>query len=294
MMQEIQGLINPVPPQGIALIQTVEDLQGQTRLKVQRARQAIDDTIELLAEDLLTGTYWLDLRKTEDASRQFGTLAHGCPGTPFVPPCPCAARAPRPLLQTTDNGGRKPTMPALTPRRFYRDNAREPAAIALMIATACMSAVDPQAAELWRELLCAVTAQAGLHVEVIEHAPPAAIDDLWRRTDMAAVFMGLCALFTWRILSLHSTLARRASPAEFAGRPEYWSELVVRRDSRFENLESTFGGKLCLTALNSQSGYAAALQYLMAFDVARYWQSRRSIAAISRDCRPGGDSLGSG
>ncbi len=51
--------------------------------------------------------------------------------------------------------------------------------------------------------------------------------------------------------------------------PQYWSELVVRSDSPFGDLESTFGGKLCLTAPNSQSGYAAALQYLMAFDAVR-------------------------
>jgi histidine ammonia-lyase len=72
LLQEIQGLINPVPPQGNALIQTVEDLQGQTRLKVVRARAAVNDTIDLLAEDLLTGTHWLDLRKAQDASRRYG------------------------------------------------------------------------------------------------------------------------------------------------------------------------------------------------------------------------------
>ena len=72
LMQEIQGLINPVPPEGNALIQTVEDLQTQTRLKVMRSRQVVDDTIELLAEDLLTGTYWLDLRRTQQPSRAFG------------------------------------------------------------------------------------------------------------------------------------------------------------------------------------------------------------------------------
>ena len=48
LMQEIQGLINPVPPEGNALIQNVEDLQTQTRLKVTRARAAVDDTVELL------------------------------------------------------------------------------------------------------------------------------------------------------------------------------------------------------------------------------------------------------
>ncbi len=72
LMQEIQGLINPVPPEGNALIKTVEDLQTQTRLKVARARTAVEDTVELLAEDLLTGTSWLDLRKAQNPARGFG------------------------------------------------------------------------------------------------------------------------------------------------------------------------------------------------------------------------------
>ena len=73
LMQEIQGLINPVPPEGNALIQNVEDMQTQTRLKVVRARRAVEDTVDLLAEDLLTGTYWLDLRKAQNPARNFGT-----------------------------------------------------------------------------------------------------------------------------------------------------------------------------------------------------------------------------
>ncbi|MGC2029536.1 MAG: aromatic amino acid ammonia-lyase, partial [Steroidobacteraceae bacterium] len=72
LMQEIQGLINPVPPEGNALIQNVEDMQTQTRLKVTRARTAVEDTVDLLAEDLLTGTYWLDLRKSQNPARAFG------------------------------------------------------------------------------------------------------------------------------------------------------------------------------------------------------------------------------
>ncbi|HEY3653462.1 MAG TPA: aromatic amino acid ammonia-lyase [Steroidobacteraceae bacterium] len=72
LMQEIQGLINPVPPEGSGLVKNVEDLQAQTRLKVVRGRIAVADTVDLLAEDLLTGTHWLDLRKQQDSSRSFG------------------------------------------------------------------------------------------------------------------------------------------------------------------------------------------------------------------------------
>jgi ABC-type phosphate/phosphonate transport system substrate-binding protein len=137
-----------------------------------------------------------------------------------------------------------------------------------MIANARMYAVGAQAAELWRALLSAVTAQAGLNVEVIEHAPPACLDDLWCRTDMAAVFM--CGLPYSRADPKPTLIAAPVpAAAEFAGLPKYWSELVVRSDSPFYDLESTLGGTICLTAPNSQSGYAAALQYLMAFDAAR-------------------------
>jgi len=41
---EIQSLMNPVAPFGSALETTVEDLQAQTRIKVQRARQAVSVT----------------------------------------------------------------------------------------------------------------------------------------------------------------------------------------------------------------------------------------------------------
>ena len=74
MMQEIQGLAVPVAPEGNALIQTVEDMQSQTRLKVGRARLAVDDTLDLLAEDLLSGCYWLDMRKEQSGDRSFGPV----------------------------------------------------------------------------------------------------------------------------------------------------------------------------------------------------------------------------
>jgi len=70
--QEIQGLMMPVPPSGIGIIATVEDLQGQTRLKVARARAAVDSFYMLLGQDMLTASYWMDVRKAQDPSREFG------------------------------------------------------------------------------------------------------------------------------------------------------------------------------------------------------------------------------
>ncbi len=72
LQQEIQSLMNPIAPFGSAIVGTVEDLQAQTRLKVQRARQAVDTTFDLLSFDLLQGSLWMDVRKTQAPKRSFG------------------------------------------------------------------------------------------------------------------------------------------------------------------------------------------------------------------------------
>jgi histidine ammonia-lyase len=72
LQQEVQSLTNPVAPFGSALETTVEDLQAQTRIKVQRARQAVSLTFDLLAVNLVEASLWLDVRKTQDPQRSFG------------------------------------------------------------------------------------------------------------------------------------------------------------------------------------------------------------------------------
>jgi histidine ammonia-lyase len=72
LQQEVQSLTNPIAPFGSALETTVEDLQAQTRIKVQRARQAVSLTFDLLGANLLEAALWLDVRKTQDPRRSFG------------------------------------------------------------------------------------------------------------------------------------------------------------------------------------------------------------------------------
>lgn len=71
--QEVQGLAMPVPPSGMAIVSTVEDLQGQGRLKVARARAAVDASWHLLAQDMMTAAFWMDLRRKQAPARRFGT-----------------------------------------------------------------------------------------------------------------------------------------------------------------------------------------------------------------------------
>jgi histidine ammonia-lyase len=73
LQQEIQSLMNPVAPFGSAIVGTVEDLQAQTRVKAQRARQAVATTFDLLGFDMIQGSLWMDVRKVQDPKRKFGT-----------------------------------------------------------------------------------------------------------------------------------------------------------------------------------------------------------------------------
>jgi len=105
LQQEMQSLTNPVAPSGAAIVGTVEDLQAQTRIKAYRARQAVSTTFDLLGHDLLTATFWMDVRKAQDASRNFGpgpTAAWAAfrKTVPLLPAADQMASQPRPMIAT--------------------------------------------------------------------------------------------------------------------------------------------------------------------------------------------------
>jgi ABC-type phosphate/phosphonate transport system substrate-binding protein len=132
-----------------------------------------------------------------------------------------------------------------------------------MIANARMYSVTPEVAALWRSLLAAVLGKVDAPIDIVDHAPPAPISELWKRPDKAAVFM--CGL-PWSLATPRPALvaAPIPSPLAYGGRACYWTDLVVRADSPFQSLEQTFGHRLALTTPESQSGYAAPLCALMA------------------------------
>ncbi len=70
--QELAGLANPVAPIENTGDEGIADLQSESRLKVTRAAQAVDLTLDLLGTDLLTATFWMDVRKAQDPTRHFG------------------------------------------------------------------------------------------------------------------------------------------------------------------------------------------------------------------------------
>jgi histidine ammonia-lyase len=69
---DIQNTAHTVTAEGNASDFGVADVEAYSRLKGQRGRTVVDQTYQLLAYDLLISSYWLDVRKAEDAKRDFG------------------------------------------------------------------------------------------------------------------------------------------------------------------------------------------------------------------------------
>lgn len=133
-----------------------------------------------------------------------------------------------------------------------------------MIANARMYSVAPAAAAAWRELFEWVAEVSGLPLEIVEHAYPASLDELWRRADLVAVFM--CGLpFAKDLRAPAPVAAPIPSNPRYAGRPVYFTDFVVGAESPFQTLADTFGQRIAFTSPGSHSGYNAARYHLLRY-----------------------------
>ena len=134
----------------------------------------------------------------------------------------------------------------------------------MLIANARMYSVNASVAASWRELLGWVIRRSCVACEVIDYPPPAPLPALWARADMGCVFMCgfplALAQPAPRILA-----APIPSPARYGGRPVYATDIVVRADSPWRNLDDVFGRRFAFTTEDSQSGYQAPRRLLAPF-----------------------------
>jgi histidine ammonia-lyase len=72
LWQELKPLANPVPPDGVTADKGVGDIDAVPMLKLVRLHQAIEVSRDILGQDLLNAAAWLDIRKLEDPTRDFG------------------------------------------------------------------------------------------------------------------------------------------------------------------------------------------------------------------------------
>jgi histidine ammonia-lyase len=73
LWQDVQNVARPLSPEGFSSdTNAVGDLEAQTRLKAHNLRLAIDYMFDLMGQDLLTASFWMDIRKIQDPNRTFG------------------------------------------------------------------------------------------------------------------------------------------------------------------------------------------------------------------------------
>ena len=123
--------------------------------------------------------------------------------------------------------------------------------------------VTPEARAHWHALVQVATRRAGIEVECVAHAAPKPLTDLWARVDLGLAFMCGFALAT-----RYSNMRPLAAPVTVIadrGSPTYRSVWLVRADSAFDSLESTFGQRIGWLAEHSHSGFNAPRHALLAY-----------------------------
>lgn len=130
------------------------------------------------------------------------------------------------------------------------------------VANARMYSVNPPAAAAWKELFGWLSRESGVKLEILDHAFPLPLSDLWSRADLACAFM--CGFpFALAAQPPQPVAAPIPAKAPIAGRPVYATRLLVSADSKFQSLEDTFGGRLGYTVEDSHSGYNALRHHLL-------------------------------
>lgn len=127
---------------------------------------------------------------------------------------------------------------------------------ASLIANARMYSVAPAASTAWRTLLQWVIDRARVDAQVIDYPAPQPLPALWKRHDLAAVFM--CGYpFSHATPQPIALAAPVPSPSACGNRPVYWTCIVAREDSGLRTLRDTLPRRMAYTTTDSQSGYQA-------------------------------------
>ena len=134
------------------------------------------------------------------------------------------------------------------------------------------SSIAPGAAQAWREMLADVAEHAGVAIDIIDHAYPLQVADLWAREDLGCAFM--CG---WPFAREGATKQPLAAPVPdvgwSAGQPIYRAEYVVAAGAAFRTIEDTFGHRFAYNLVESHSGYNLPRFHLSA------WAERRLLFA---------------
>jgi len=133
-----------------------------------------------------------------------------------------------------------------------------------LVACSRMYNVTPAIQVAWTEVFDWVAIESGIELNIIDHAAPNPLGELWERPDLGCVLM--CG-WPYAIADPKPKLIIAPVPSAecYEGKPIYFTDIVVRADRDFECLEDTFGGKIVWTADHSNSGYNSLRHHLLQF-----------------------------
>ena len=125
--------------------------------------------------------------------------------------------------------------------------------------------VAPQTDTAWHELLSAIAHEAGISFQFLSYPLPQPQEELWLRHDIGCVFI-MCG---YPVALRQFDVVPIAAPIPVApwaqGRAVYRTDLVVKADSRYEQLSDTFGGRIGWTMRHSHSGFNALRYHLLQY-----------------------------
>ena len=125
-----------------------------------------------------------------------------------------------------------------------------------------MYSVTPQAEAAWQALLEHICREAEVSLSYTPYPAPQPLETLWARPDLGCVFM--CGYpIALQLADVVPIAAPIPSPEWAQGRALYRSDFIVRRDSTFQTLEDTFGGRFGWTVSHSHSGFNAPRYHLL-------------------------------
>lgn len=133
-----------------------------------------------------------------------------------------------------------------------------PATRPLVACTRMYNAAPPVTAA-WHRLIVDTAILSGIHLNIVPHAFPNDIEDLWKRPDLGIAFM--CGRAFMLAEARHTPVAVPLRAGEMGG-PNYHTQFFVREDSACLCLEDTFGQRLGWTVHHSHSGYIAVREHL--------------------------------
>jgi ABC-type phosphate/phosphonate transport system substrate-binding protein len=132
------------------------------------------------------------------------------------------------------------------------------------IANARMYAVTPEVELTWRKLLERVAEEADVALGYLPYPAPQPLEHLWSRPDLGAVLM--CGYPIALQLAQVQPIAAPIPRVQWAaGRAVYRTDLIVREDAPYRQLEDTFGGRAGWTVAHSHSGFNALRHHLLAY-----------------------------